>query len=105
MQTARDLLELQQVDLDILRDRKAIEAIPEMAQIQEVRAKQKELARRTTKILGMLKDQQIEAEDNEGRRATLTRHVEEVKFDNSQSSDFRHIQNNNACLLYTSRCV
>ena len=28
MQTARDLLELQQVDLDILRDRKAIEAIP-----------------------------------------------------------------------------
>ena len=96
MQTARDLLELQQVDLDILRDRKAIEAIPEMAQIQEVRAKQKELARRTTKILGMLKDQQIEAEDNEGRRATLTRHVEEVKFDNSQSSDFRHIQNNNA---------
>ncbi len=96
MQTARDLLELQQVDLGILRDRKAIEAIPEMTQIQEVHAKQKELARRTTKILGMLKDQQIEAEDNDGRRATLTRHVEEVKLDNAQSSDFRRIQNNNA---------
>jgi len=96
MQTARDLLELQQVDLGILRDRKAIEAIPEMAQIQEVRAKQKELARRTTKVLGMLKDQQIEAEDNDGRRGTLTRHVEEVNLDSSQSSDFRRIQANNA---------
>lgn len=95
MQTARDLLELQQVDLGILRDRKAIEAIPEMAQIQEVRAKQKDLARRTTKIVGALKDQQIEAEDNDGRRATLTRHVEEVKLANAQSSDFRQIQNNN----------
>lgn len=96
MQTARDLLELQQVDLGIMRDRKAIEAIPEMAQIQEVRAKQKDLAKRTTKIVGMLKDQQIEEIDNDGRRATLTRHVEEVKLDNAQSSDFRRIQNNNA---------
>lgn len=96
MQTARDLLELQQVDLGILRDRKAIEAIPQMAQIQEVRAKQKELAKRTTKVMGMLKDQQIEAEDNEGRRATLTRHVEEVNLDNAQSTDFRRVQANNA---------
>ena len=96
MQTARDLLELQQVDLGILRDRKAIEAIPEMAQIQEVRAKQKELARRTTKVTGMLKDQQIEAEDNDGRRATLTRHVEEVNLDNAQTTDFRRVQSNNA---------
>lgn len=96
MQTARDLLELQQVDLGIMRDRKAIEAIPETAQIQEVRAKQKELARRTTKIVGMLKDQRIEAEDNDGRRATLTRHVEEVNLDSSQTDDFRRVQQNNA---------
>ncbi len=96
MQIARDLLELQQVDLGILRDRKALEDIPETAQIQEVRAKQKELARRTTKILGMLKDQRIEAEDNDGRRATLTRHVEEVNLDNAQTSDFRRVQSNNA---------
>ncbi len=96
MQIAHDLLELQQVDLGILRDRKALEAIPETAQIQEVRAKQRELARRTTKIVGLLKDQQIEAEDNDGRRATLTRHVEEVNLDNSQTSDFRRVQNNNA---------
>jgi hypothetical protein len=98
MQTAKDLLELQQVDLAILRDRKAIEAIPQMAQIHEVRAKLKELARRTTKITGMLKDQRIEAEDNEGRRATLTRHVEEVKLDSATTDDFRHIQANNAQL-------
>lgn len=98
MQTARDLLELQQVDLGIMRDRKAIEAIPEMAQIQEVRAKQKELARRTTKIVGMLKDQDIEAEDNLGRRATLTRHVAEVELDNSQTDDFRRVQQNNSQL-------
>lgn len=96
MQIARDLLELQQVDLGIMRDRKAIEAIPEMAQIQEVRAKQKELARRTTKIVGMLKDQKIEAEDNDGRRATLTRHVEEINLDNAECSDFRRVQANNA---------
>ncbi len=96
MQIARDLLELQQVDLGILRDRKAIDAIPQAAQIQEVRSKQKELARRTTKIVGLLKDQRIEEEDNDGRRATLTRHVEEVKLDNDQTTDFRRVQSNNA---------
>ncbi len=96
MLTSKDLLELQQIDLAILRDRKAIEEIPETAQIQEVRAKQKELARRVTKIVGLLKDQQIETEDNHGRRATLSRHVQEVNADNESSSDYRRIQNNNA---------
>ncbi len=96
MQTAQDLLELQQVDLAILRDRKAIEAIPEAAQIQSVRAKQKDLAHRTTKITGLLKDQQIEAEDNEGRRATLTHRVEEINAANAQLTDFRKVKNNNA---------
>lgn len=96
MEEARALLELQQVDLQIVRDRRSLEAIPEGKQVQEVRAKLKELARRTTKIRGLLKDKTMEQEDNAGRRRTLTEHVEEITQANAESSDFRKIQNNNA---------
>ena len=97
MQTARIFLELQQVDLDILRDRKAYRGHSRdgpdpggARQAEGARPSHNQDSRHAQET------EQIEAEDNEGRRATLTRHVEEVKFDNSQSSDFRHIQNNNA---------
>ena len=96
MRTASAILELQQVDLNILRDRKTLNEIPEMEQIQQVRSKLKELARRTTKIVGELKDQRIEHEDNEGRRRTLSRHVEEINLENSECDDFRRVQANNA---------
>ena len=96
MEEARALLELQQVDLQIVRDRRSLEAIPEGKQVQEVRAKLKELARRTTKIRGLLKDQTMEKEDNAGRRRTLTDRVEEITQANAESSDFRKITNNNA---------
>lgn len=96
MQISSALLELQQVDLGILRDRKALEAIPEMGQIVQVRAKQKELARRTTKIVGLLKDQQIESDTNKENRCELTRQVEDLTRENESCTDFRRVQNNNA---------
>lgn len=96
MEEARALIELQNVDMQIIRARNALEQIPETAQIQQVRAKLKELARRTTKIVGALKDAQIEAEDNAGRRQTLTGYVDAINLENANSSDFRRIQDNNA---------
>lgn len=96
MPVTNDLLELQQVDLEILRARKALDAIPQTEQIREVRARLKELARRTTKIVGMVKDARIEVEDNDGRRATLSARVEEVNLANATCDDFRRVQDNNA---------
>ena len=96
MEEARALIELQKVDMQIIRARNALEQIPETAQIQRVRAKLKELARRTTKIVGALKDAQIEAEDNAGRRQTLTGYVDAINLENATSSDFRRVQDNNA---------
>lgn len=96
MEEARALLELQQVDLSIIRDRRSLEAIPEAKQIQEVRAKLKELSRRTTKIRGLLKDQTMESQANAAKRQEVTERVEEVTRASEQSADFRRITNNNA---------
>ena len=63
MPVTTDLLELQQVDLQIMRDRKAIDEIPQAEQIKEVRGRLKELSKKTTKIVGLLKDARIEVED------------------------------------------
>ena len=89
MTVTTDLLELQQVDLQIMRDRKAIDEIPQAEQIKEVRGRLKELSKKTTKIVGLLKDARIEVEDNDGRRRTLSARVEEVKRDSEASDDFR----------------
>ena len=96
MEEARALIELQNVDMQVIRARNALEQIPETAQIQQVRAKLKELARRMTKIVGALKDAQIEVEDNAGRRQTLTGYVDAINEENASSTDFRRIQDNNA---------
>ncbi|MBS5449699.1 MAG: hypothetical protein KHY83_09625 [Coriobacteriia bacterium] len=96
MEEARALLELQQVDLAIIRDRRSLEAIPEGKQVQEVRAKLKELARRTTKIRGLLKDQEIETQDNDEKRRDISSRVEEVNRINAETTDFRKVKNNNA---------
>lgn len=96
MEEARALLELQQVDLSIIRDRRSLEAIPEAAKIQEVRGKLKELSRRTTKIRGLLKDQTMEASHNEEQRREIVARVEEITQANAESTDFRKVKNNNA---------
>ena len=95
MESARALIDLQQVDLDILRNRKALEAIPEMAEIQEVRAKAKELARRTTKIVGQLKDQRMFLEEFEEERARHSERAEVITLEN-ETADFRRVRDNNA---------
>ena len=92
MPVTTDLLELQQVDLQILRDRKAIDEIPQAEQIKEVRGRLKELSKKTTKIVGLLKDAQTEVEDNDGRRRTLSARVEEVKRESESCEDFRLTQ-------------
>ena len=96
MEEARALLELQQVDLSIIRDRRALEDLPETKQIQDVRGKLKELARRTTKLVGQLKDQQIELDDNAEKRVEVCARVAEVTRDNDTTTDFRRVKNNNA---------
>ena len=71
MNTANDLLELQQIDLDILRNRKLLDNLPEASNLQLIRNQQKELARKTTKITGLLKDQYIESDENDQKKCYL----------------------------------
>jgi uncharacterized protein len=92
MPVMTDLLELQQVELQILRDRKAIDQIPQAEQIKEVRSRLKELSKKTTKIVGLLKDARIEVEDNDGRRLTLSARVEEVTREGDSTDDHRRAQ-------------
>ncbi|MBR2835317.1 MAG: hypothetical protein IKE43_06385 [Coriobacteriales bacterium] len=96
MNTANDLLELQQIDLDILRNRKLLDNLPEASNLQLIRNQQKELARKTTKITGLLKDQYIESDENDQKKSALTTKAQEINNANATLSDYRLIQSNNA---------
>lgn len=95
MESARALIELQHIDIELLRNRKALEKIPETPKIADVRARLKELSRRSVKITGMLKDQQMAAEDDESERKLVVNRAREIEKEN-ETADFRRVKNNNA---------
>jgi predicted nucleic acid-binding Zn-ribbon protein len=88
MSSAHDLLELQDLDISLHRNAAALKQIPEAAQIIDVRARLKELARRTTRINGLLKDQQMELEDGRAEHAELVERCELIQRD-SEGADYR----------------
>lgn len=95
MDSSRALIELQDVDLRLRRTNLALKEIPEGAQVAEVRARLRELARRTTKITGTLKDNEMSAEDNASQRQELVHRVEQINEEN-KTADFRRAKDNNA---------
>ncbi len=95
MDAGSALIELQRIDVEILRNRKALEKIPEAAKVAEVRSRLKELARRTTKIVGLLKDQEMACRDGQEDREDLMRRAHDLERENARA-DFRRVRDNNA---------
>lgn len=95
MDTTTALLQLQELDLELHRSILALKQIPEAGQINEVRSRLKELARRSTRITGLLKDKQMERAEAQERRSTLAARIEELRQSNGQV-DFRRASANNA---------
>lgn len=95
MESSRALVELQDVDLRLRRANLALKEIPEGARVAEVRSRLKELARRTTKITGTLKDCQMSAQEYSEQRQELVQRVDQINEEN-EAADFRRVKDNNA---------
>lgn len=59
------LLRLQEVDLELLRQRTALAKLPQLAQIQKIRAAAKKLVAELNHLVGVRKDLELELGDNE----------------------------------------
>lgn len=65
MKESEALVLLQDVDLKLIRDNATLKKMPQVAKIEAVRAAKKKLASDYTKIVGQLKDCQMDIADNE----------------------------------------
>ncbi len=63
MSEAASLLKLQEIDLELLRDAKALKGLPQQKKIQTIELAKKKVASEITKILGQRKDAEIALED------------------------------------------
>ena len=80
MKESEALVMLQDVDLKLMRERHALKQMPQVPKIEAVRAAKKKLASDYKKILGQLKDCQMDIEDNESdhvRMEDITKDVHE----------------------------
>jgi predicted nucleic acid-binding Zn-ribbon protein len=95
MEFARELLELQDIDISLHRNEAALKQIPEASQILDVRSRLKELERRSTRIVGLLKDQQMDLDDGHRQHEELIQRCNDIRRSN-ESADYRRVKNNNA---------
>lgn len=91
MSEATSLLRLQEIDLSLMRLRKAADQLPQRAKVAAARAASKKVASELTKIVGQRKDVEIDLADLDERKARLTAKVSEVQGD-AAGSDHRAAQ-------------
>ena len=92
MSEATSLLRLQEIDLSLMRLRKAADQLPQRAKVAAARAASKKVASELTKIVGQRKDVEIDLADLDERKAMLSDKVSEVQADASASADHRAAQ-------------
>ena len=92
MSEATSLLRLQEIDLSLMRLRKAADQLPQRAKVAAARAASKKVASELTKIVGQRKDVEIDLADLDERKARLTAKVSEVQGDAPSASDHRAAQ-------------
>ena len=92
MSEATSLLRLQEIDLSLMRLRKAADQLPQRAKVAAARAASKKVASELTKIVGQRKDVEIDLADLDERKERLTAKVSEVQGDAPSASDHRAAQ-------------
>lgn len=78
MKESEALVLLQDVDLKLIRDDASLKKLPQVVKIEAVRAARKKLASDTNKIVGQLKDCQMDIADNEADHRRMEDITEDV---------------------------
>ncbi len=97
MDSAKALVELQDVDMNVFRDQQALKSMPVAAKIADIRSRLKELSRRTTRINGLVKDNDMTIADLTKEREEIVRRAAVITEEN-KTADFRQVSTNNAIL-------
>ena len=75
------LVRLQQVDLELIRRKRALEALPQGNKIKEIRAAAKKLASELTKIVGIRKDIEMDLAETSEQHNKMAHLVDKVQQD------------------------
>ena len=79
MKESQALVRVQQIDLELLRHKRTLRAMPQTKKIKTIAAARKKLASELSKIVGQRKDAQMELQDNEESTARLHQIVDEIQ--------------------------
>ncbi len=87
-----DLLELQEVDLSLMREQSKLDKMPEVAELARKRASYKKLKAEAAKLLGQRKDADIALEDLREEKHQVEASVTAVQQNAGASSDYQEVK-------------
>ena len=99
------LLRLQEVDLELLRTKRAYAALPQKDKIRKIKQAAHSLSTELTKLVGARKDVQIELEDNRATHQHMLDLVEEVSAKMHTTSDYRAIADLESQLTHLAKRI
>ena len=79
MSEASSLVRLQEVDLQLIRLRKTLSAMPQQEKLRAIALAKKKLASQLKQIVGQRKDVEMELEDNETEHQMIVDQTAEVR--------------------------
>ncbi|MGO5250547.1 zinc ribbon domain-containing protein [Atopobiaceae bacterium LCP21S3_F11] len=87
------LLRLQQVDLELLRRDRALEALPQTQKIKQIKAAAKKLVSELNKVIGARKDAETDLADNRVEYGHMVEVLDRVQAEAAQgSNDYRIVK-------------
>lgn len=92
MSVATTLLELQDLDLALMRNQEALDQMPEVRELAKLRAQYRTLKLEAQKMLGARKDLEIDVEDLKAQRAQTESQVEAAQVQASGLADYRAVR-------------
>ncbi len=93
MSEASSLLRLQEVDLQLMRIRKTLSAMPQQEKLRAIALAKRKLATQLKQIIGQRKDIEMELEDNKSDHEHILQVTAEVRERvNERVQGYRHIQ-------------
>ena len=91
MSEGSELLELQEADYKLLRQRKQLEELPERAQLAEIEAKRVEVQKKSEQVIRMRAESEQETDRLQNEGSELRAKMAEVQQLIAQSSDYREV--------------
>ena len=90
---SQSLLRLQEIDLELMRLKGQLDAMPQQKKLAAIKAAKKNLAGKMKVIIGKRKDAEIDLEDNEAAHQKTERRVSEVQSEaQGRAQDFRGVR-------------